>query len=172
MESEDIEQNEKESARTPLIASDSAPGKDGAAQRLAEHVVRIAFLTGEPVENVTRGISRALVEPVADSVEPVSDSSEAAGVAVELDDLGTYDTMFREYLQQQRHWIGAAQQPLVFHIRKLCRKLDADPDAPASLSSAYLQAIQRLDRQRPGNRQPAGSDGDLPGQGSIFDELD
>lgn len=87
-------------------------------------------------------------------------------------DLGTYGAMMDEYLQAQRHWIGPAQQPLVFHMRKLCQKLDANPDAPASLSSAYLQAFRRLDLQRPGNTQPAGSAGDLPGQGSIFDELD
>ena len=88
------------------------------------------------------------------------------------DELGSYADMFAEYLTAQRHWIGPAQQPLVFHIRKLCRRLDTDDDAPASYASAYLQAISRLDKQRPGNKQPAGSDGDLPGQGSIFDELD
>jgi hypothetical protein len=89
-----------------------------------------------------------------------------------LDDLGTYESMFDQYRRDQRHWIGPAQLPLVFHIRKLCRKLDADPDAPASLSSAYLQALHRLERQRPGSKEPAGAAGDLPGQGSIFDELD
>ena len=96
-------------------------------------------------------------------VEPVDQAGDA---------LGSYADMFAEYLTAQRHWIGPAQQPLVFHIRKLCARLDSDPDAPASYASAYLQAISRLDKQRPGNKQPAGSDGDLPGQGSIFDELD
>lgn len=106
---------------------------------------------------------------------PGGDYATCPGVAADepiADDLGTYDAMFATYRHEQRHWIGPAQAPLVFHIAKLCRKLDADPDAPASLSSAYLQAIQRLDRQRPGNTQPAGAAGDLPGQGSIFDELD
>lgn len=88
------------------------------------------------------------------------------------DDLGTYTAMIDQYRADQKHWIGPAQLPLVFHIRKLCQKLDADPDAPASLSSAYLQALHRLERQRPGSKEPAGAAGDLPGQGSIFDELD
>ncbi len=87
-------------------------------------------------------------------------------------DLGTYGDMLREYLRDQRHWIGPAQRPLVFHLLKIGQQLDANPGAPASLSSAYLQAFRRLDLQRPGNKEPAGAGGDLPGQGSIFDELD
>ena len=88
------------------------------------------------------------------------------------DQLGTYAAMLDQYLRDQKHWIGPAQTPLVFHLRKIGAQLDERPDAPASLSSAYLQAFHRLDRQRPGATAPAGAAGDLPGQGSIFDELD
>lgn len=124
------------------------------------------------------------VEQLHDENVPAEPARCAHGAIAELcpscskpdeppaDDLGSYDAMFATYLHEQRLWIGAAQQPLVFHIRKLCRRLDADPEASASIASAYLQAISRLDKQRPGNTQPAGAAGDLPGQGSIFDELD
>lgn len=112
----------------------------------------------------------------ADALGPEYDASPFAtcpGVEHQAgDELGTYTAMFNEYRREQRAWLGPAQTPLVFHLAKLCAKLDASPDAPAALSSAYLQAFQRLDRQRPGHTQPAGAAGDLPGQGSIFDELD
>lgn len=95
------------------------------------------------------------------------------GVDAPADDVPTYGAMFASYLVAQKDWIGPAQLPLTHHIRKLCQKLDADPDGPAALSSAYLQAISRLDRQRPGNTQPKPGDGLSPAgdQPSIFDEL-
>lgn len=89
------------------------------------------------------------------------------------DPLGTYVGMFDAYLAEQRLWIGPVHAPLVFHIKKLCRRLDQDADAPASFASAYLQAISRLERMRPGAAQPKPGAGDpLGGQSSIFDELD
>ena len=97
-----------------------------------------------------------------------------AGVAAPVvEDLGTYAGMFAQYLEDQNLWIGKAQQPLVFNIRNLCQRLDAEQAGSASFESADLQAVSRLDRQRPGN-QAAGVAGDPKGagQGSIFDELD
>jgi hypothetical protein len=81
----------------------------------------------------------------------------------------SYSTMFREYLAGQ-NWIGAAEVPLVFHLRRLCQQLDASPDAPAAVSSAYLQAFSRLDRRRPGG-SPGGALDD-PGQTSIYDHME
>ena len=80
----------------------------------------------------------------------------------------TYSDMFAEYLDEQ-HWITPAHLPLVFHLRKLCAQLDDGGLEKAALASAYLQAFSRLDRHRPDARP---TPGDLPGQGSIFDELD
>lgn len=81
----------------------------------------------------------------------------------------SYTTMFREYLAGQK-WIGAAEVPLVFHLRRLCQQLDASPDAPAAVSSAYLQAFSRLDRRRPGG-SPGGALDD-PAQTSIYDHME
>lgn len=81
----------------------------------------------------------------------------------------TYAGMLAEYLGGAT-WIGPSELPLVFHLRKLCRQLDADGLDKAALASAYLQAFARLDKRRPGAPPPV--PGDLPGQGSIFDELD
>ena len=85
--------------------------------------------------------------------------------------LPSYLEMFEDYLAGQ-DWIGPAETPLVFHLKRLCQQLDRDPLAPAAVSSAYLQAFSRLDRRRPG-AQPAG-DGLIPAgaQRSIFDEMD
>lgn len=89
------------------------------------------------------------------------------------DELETYAAMFDAYLVEQRLWIGAPHKPLVHHIRKLCRRLDSDPEASASMSSSYLQAITRLERMRPGSAAPKPGAGDqLGGQTSIFDELE
>lgn len=117
--------------------------------------------------------SRELLQRERELIESVAGGGDAADLGEPAgDELGTYKAMLDQYLRDQRHWIGPAQTPLVFHLRKIGAKLDANPDSPASLSSAYLQAFHRLDRQRPGNTQPAGAAGDLPGQGSIFDELE
>jgi len=83
-------------------------------------------------------------------------------------DLGGYADMFEEYLGGSK-WIGPAETPLVFHLRKLCRQLDAEGLDKAAMSSAYLQAFSRLDKRRPG--APPAGDGFGP-QSSIFDELD
>ncbi len=85
------------------------------------------------------------------------------------DDLGGYKEMFEDYVSASP-WIKSAELPLVFHLRKLCRQLDAEGLDKASLASAYLQAFSRLDKRRPG-AAPTLSDGMGP-QTSIFDELE
>lgn len=82
----------------------------------------------------------------------------------------TYREMFAEYLGTEKAWIGPGDLPLVHHIKSLCRQLDSAGLDKASLASAYLQAVAQLHKRRPGARPPV--PGDLPGQGSIFDELD
>lgn len=93
------------------------------------------------------------------------DSSDAA--------LPSYLGMFREYVAGQR-WITPAHTPLVFHLERLCRQLDANPDAPAAVSSAYLQAFTRLEKMRPGSTLAGNGDGLTPpgAQRSIFDEME
>lgn len=95
---------------------------------------------------------------------------EAAGEGGNIpgNDLGTYSEMFAEYVAASP-WITPAESPLVFHLRKLCVQLDANPDAPAAVSSAYLQAFSRLDKRRPGAPSSGPTD---PDQTSIFDHLD
>lgn len=81
----------------------------------------------------------------------------------------TYSEMFAEYLEGQTAWIGSSELPLVHHIRKLCAQLDAEGLDKAALASAYLQAIERLDKRRPRAHAPA----DQPaGQTTIFDFID
>lgn len=88
----------------------------------------------------------------------------------DLDNIPTYSDMFRQYLGQAT-WLTAAELPLVHHIASLCKQLDSAGLDKASLASAYLQAIERLNKRRPGAPGGGRVDGDLPGQTSIFDEL-
>ena len=85
------------------------------------------------------------------------------------DGLGGYAEMFEEY-RSASPWIGPAELPLVFHLRKLCRQLDASGLDKAAMSSAYLQAFARLDKRRPGAAGDAG-DGLGPQLGFTFDEM-
>lgn len=85
-----------------------------------------------------------------------------------VDDLGGYAEMFEGYLEGSK-WIGPAELPLVFHLRKLCRQLDSAGLDKAAMSSAYLQAFARLDKRRPG-AVDAG-DGLGPQLGFTFDEM-
>lgn len=84
-------------------------------------------------------------------------------------DFPTYSEMFAEYLGTESGWIGSAELPLVHHIRKLCEQLDAEGLDKAAMSSAYLQAVERLDKRRPRKVAPADRD---PGQTDIFDFID
>lgn len=163
MESTDIERNDKESADVVQLVRETEKEMPEGLQNIMP-----CGLDSPHGEHSWRVPGRS--DGALDQGEPFATCEGVAAPVVE--DLGTYAGMFAEYLHEQRHWIGPAQQPLVFHVRKLCQKLDADPNASASYASAYLQAISRLDKQRPGNTQPAGAAGDLPGQASIFDELD
>lgn len=88
------------------------------------------------------------------------------------DDDVTYSEMFAEYLGTESEWIGPADLPIVHHIKKLCRRLDRQGLDTASLASAYLQAVERLHKRKPGTQPRPPVPGDLPGQSSIFDELD
>lgn len=85
--------------------------------------------------------------------------------------LGTYADELAAW-EAENPWC-TKYRPLVHHARVLARKLDRDDDAPASLSSAYLQAITRLERFRPGAAGDAG-DGLTPAgrQPSIFDAME
>lgn len=84
------------------------------------------------------------------------------------DNVGMYSAMIDDYVAGA-DWITPAEMPLVFHLRKLCQELDNGGLKNAALASAYLQAFSRLDKRRPdAPRIP----GDLPGQTSIFDELE
>lgn len=89
----------------------------------------------------------------------------------ESDTFPTYSETFQEYLDSQ-DWIGAAEAPLVHHVKALCRRLDAAGLDQAAMSSAYLQAIERLNKRRPGPRNSGGSDGGDPAQSDIFDFID
>lgn len=147
-----MKENEKNAPDMPAAEEDSEPRELGAT------VVELP----EPCP-IAGAHPRHIVGPPASPATCPGRPEEA------VEDPLSYAAMLREYLDGQT-WIGPAQQPLVHHLKVLCRKLDRDPEAPASLSSAYLQAVSRLDRQRPG-AAPAVA-GDLPGQRSIFDELD
>lgn len=91
----------------------------------------------------------------------------------EPDPVESYVDMFREYLADQ-DWIGAADRPFVFHVRKICQQLDqAGSDAKPALASSYLQALSRLDRRRPAPASGYGGTEPVdPAQRSIYDELD
>lgn len=83
----------------------------------------------------------------------------------------TYSAMLADYLDGQG-WIGPADLPLVFHLKKLCAQLDRDGLDKAAHSAAYLQAFTRLDKRRPGAQPGPADDGGIPGQTNIFDFLD
>jgi hypothetical protein len=89
----------------------------------------------------------------------------------------TYVAMFAEYLAEAT-WITPADKPLVFHARKVCAQLDrqisVDGVTQAAKDSAYLQAVERLNKRRPGAAPAPARDNSrdpLEGQTSIFDEL-
>lgn len=81
----------------------------------------------------------------------------------------SYSDMFAEYLDTEKAWIGSAELPLVHHIKKLCEQLDTEGLDKAAMSSAYLQAVERLDKRRPRKVAPADRD---PLQTDIFDHID
>lgn len=89
-----------------------------------------------------------------------------------LPEFETYSDMFRDYLGEA-DWITSSELPLVHHIRKLCQQLDNAGMDKAAMSSAYLQAVERLERRRP---RPSGGGaagpGDDPDQTTIFDHID
>ena len=90
----------------------------------------------------------------------------------DLPDFESYSDMFKEFLDNA-DWLTTADLPLVHHARQLCRQLDAAGLDKAALASAYIQAIAHLERRRGKTGAASGGvPGDLPGQGSIFDELD
>lgn len=84
----------------------------------------------------------------------------------------TYSQMFEEWSAGET-WIVPAD-PLVFHLKKLCAVLDAQlaksGEATGPMNTAYLQALTRLERKRPGATPPPGGE-QLAGQTSIFDEM-
>lgn len=156
----------------------------GADQLAAAHLAGGIRSLAEQYADATEQQLRASLEAEGVDVDelirdntPAAPELAAAGDVDQADDdqdeLETYAAMFDAYLVEQRLWIGAPHKPLVHHIRKLCRRLDSDPEASASMSSSYLQAITRLERMRPGSAAPKPGAGDqLGGQTSIFDELE
>lgn len=93
--------------------------------------------------------------------------------STEINSDETYSQMFAEYVESQE-WLKAPElMPLVFHARKLCRQLDTmierDGTAQAAKDSAYLQAVERLHKRRPG---AAPADPGVPGQTDVFDFMD
>lgn len=77
--------------------------------------------------------------------------------------------------ETENEWAGK-YGPLLHHARVLARKLDKNDDAPAALSSAYLQAITRLEKMRPASAGGGPTVGDglnPPGQQpSLFSPMD
>jgi len=88
------------------------------------------------------------------------------------DSAETYAGMFAAYVDGA-DWLRPDDQPLVFHVRKLCHQLDKalerDGSVNAAKDSAYLQAIERLNKRRP---SPSGAGGADPNQTDVFDFLD
>lgn len=86
----------------------------------------------------------------------------------------TYVEMLDQYVKSQE-WIGPGEAPLVFHARKLAAQLDAqiegDGSTLAAKDSAYLQAIERLNKRR-GGTVTVSTTGEMPGQSDVFDFLD
>lgn len=116
-------------------------------------------------------------EKSADELEADHAQAGDPGAGAELVDAGdTYAGMFAEYLAENS-WITAADKPLVFHAKKLCRQLDSmiarAGETQAAKDSAYLQAVERLNRRRPGPAPTGPTDprDPLPGQQSIYDEM-
>lgn len=104
---------------------------------------------------------------------PISNPIHCGGFVAPEDDVPTYAKTIQDWLEANS-W-AKTYATLVHHAQVLARKLDkAGDDAPAATSSAYLQAISRLERMRPGASQ-AGDDGDgltPPGQQpSLFDPI-
>lgn len=85
----------------------------------------------------------------------------------------TYEAMFTEYVQTLGA-IDPSDRPLIFHARKLCQQLDKMIDTKGSTEaakdSAYLQAVERLNKRLksvPGAPDPEGGKG-VPGQEPLF----
>lgn len=108
------------------------------------------------------------------SVGPIESPVHCAGWTDPSDSDPTYVDALRDWIAANA-W-SATYGTLIHHAQVLARKLDrAGDEAPAALSSAYLQAISRLERMRPGAVQ-VGDDGDglrPPGQQpSLFDPME
>lgn len=86
----------------------------------------------------------------------------------------TYEAMFTEYVQSLGT-IDPKDRPLIFHARKLCQQLDTmihnKGATEAAKDSAYLQAVERLDKRLkavPGPPDPEGGRG-VAGQQDLFE---
>lgn len=92
---------------------------------------------------------------------------------IAADSAETYSGMFGAYVDGA-DWLRPDDQPLVFHVRKLCQQLDKALERGESVNaakdSAYLQAIERLNKRRPAAGGGAG--GTDPNQTDVFDFLD
>ena len=106
---------------------------------------------------------------------PIANPIHCAGFTAPDADPAGYVASFQEWEKDNATWT-AKLGPLVHHARVLARKLDADPDAPVALSSAYLQAFTRLEKMRPASAGggPTAGDGLQPAgvQGSLFEPME
>lgn len=98
-------------------------------------------------------------------------SAESGNISSDFSEPATYSEMLDVYLSESE-WISSADQPLVFHLRRLCKQMDdleaKGADVKAALSSTYNQTFERLDRRRP-RREGEPTD---PAQTSIFDHIE
>lgn len=103
---------------------------------------------------------------------PLDATRHCPGWTEPADDAGYVDNL-REWETENAAWV-AKFGPLLHHARTLAKRLDADPGAPVALSSAYLQAITRLEKMRPASAGgPVGDGLNPPGQqGSLFDPME
>lgn len=167
----DTEKNDEENAGdqatnagepADLITPELAPG----LARYLEAVDRKVEAAIRPACGVEATHDRHVIGHAADPIH-------CAGYTSPEDDVPTYAATVAAWLEANS-W-AKTYATLVHHAQVLARKLDkAGDDAPAATSSAYLQAISRLERMRPG-ANPAGEDGDgltPPGQQpSLFDPI-
>jgi hypothetical protein len=94
-------------------------------------------------------------------------------MTTDIPDYESYSDMFSGYLALEKAHIGTKDLPLVHHIRSLCKRLDVQGLDNAAMAGAYLQAVERLNKRiHPPASSGGGVPGDLPGQTSIFDELE
>lgn len=97
--------------------------------------------------------------------------TETAQDETEPTEADTYVAMFDTYVQGMGK-IDPNDRPLIFHARKICQQLDKQIGikgvTEAAKDSAYLQAVERLNKRRATPTGPSGPK-QIEGQTDIFD---